>query len=160
MTKIQWPRYWYNYPIVLCGIGLQYIWALAITIDANVVNATAINIFLPYLHRHGGPFVPNDWDFGAIRWSLVFILTAIASLSFVAFQFRKKIHTVLALLPQQFVLALSSGGIIHGIYFGQFADGTVRTPAFLFADQSPVLLFTLFHTWAVILILLHGTDEQ
>ena len=160
MTTVQWPRYWFNYPIILCGIALQYIWAFALIVDPIVVNATAINALAPYFHRHPGPFHISDWDFAPIRWAMVFVLLATASLSFLSFQFERKLHTVLALIPQQFILLLSTGAIMRSIYLGQFADGTVRTPAFLLADQAPVLLLMVFHTWAVILILLHGSDSH
>src|SRR5512143_2343884 len=93
----QWPRVAYNYPIILCAIGIQYVWAFSLMLDASVVNTTVTAALLPYLHLHNGPFNAHDLDFNYIRWALIFILLATATLSFIAFQFTKKIYTVLAL---------------------------------------------------------------
>ena len=68
----------------------------------------------------------------------------------------KKLYTLLSFLPQQFIMLLSSGGAIHAMVVGHFADGIARSNAFLLADQSPTIILVIFHTWAMVLICLHG----
>lgn len=145
-----WPRHWYNFPIILCGIAMQYIWAIAIAASPGVMNTTIIHSLLLYM---------PDPASGLVRWLLVLVLCTTATLAIAGFQFKRNINTVIAFLPQQFIMFLSAGGSIHAMATGTFADGTVRDHWFLIADQSAPLVITIFHTWAVILLTKHGADE-
>lgn len=53
-------------------------------------------------------------------------------------------------LPQQFILVLSALGAISAIVNSQFADGVIRSRAFIFCDQLPAILVAIFHTIVVI----------
>lgn len=158
MTQIMpsppWPRSWYNFPIILCGLMLQMAWVIAIVWDQSVLDTTAIAPLLPYSHegltRHD-PF----W-----RWAVVAGLLISTGIAFWGFYMKRKIHNLMALIPQQFVMVVSSVGAIHAMINGRFHDGVVRSHAFLFADQSLVVWLTLFHTWAMILILIHSHDKN
>ncbi len=149
-----WPRHWYNYPIILCGVWIQYVWAIAMAMDPSVLNITAVNTFLPYFHLSLGPYDSHTFH----RWILAIILFMTGTCSMLAFKYKRKLHTLLALVPQQFVLFLSAGGALHAIILGQFADGTVRSSGFLLADQSSIIILAVFHTWAMVLIMIHGDD--
>jgi|KBSSwiStaDraftv2_1062776.scaffolds.fasta_scaffold10139_18 hypothetical protein len=156
-----WPRSWYNYPIILFGIVIQYVWAIALIWDQRVLDITTVAPLLPRLHPFGEHSLYNSMDHHpAYRWGIIVILVAIASISAMGFFFDKKMHTLYALVPQQFVLCVSSVGAIHAMIVGHFADGTVRSNAFLFADQAPIVLLTIFHTWAMFLILKHAGDKD
>lgn len=151
MTKKKelWPRHWYNFPIILCGITMQYVWAIALAANPSVMKTTVIHSLLLYL-----PDQPS-W----VRWMLVLILCMTASLAIAGFQFKRNLHTVMAFLPQQFIMFLCAGGAIHSMSLGTFADGTVRDHWFLIADQASPLIIAIYHTWAVILLTKHGADE-
>lgn len=142
----EWPRVIWNYPIILSVVALQYIWAFALAWDSSPLNVTAIYSIWPFNHH------PN-W-----RWALIIILSLTATLSVWGFFMQRRIHTLLAFIPQQFIMTICSIGAIHSIWLGRFADGTFRSHAFLLADQSPTIFLTIFHTWAIILIMLHSGD--
>ena len=147
---------WYNYPIILCGVALQYIWAIALAWDASVFNVTAIHVLLPHIDQPDRRDLMNFGTPVLFRWFLVAVLTFSATLAIYGFKWRRKLHTLLSFLPQQFIMLLSSGAAIHAMVVGHFADGVIRSNAFLFADQSPTIVLVIFHTWAMILICLHA----
>ena len=91
---------------------------------------------------------------------VIAVLLFVSILATIAFCFRRRIHTVLALVPQQFVLYLSAGGAIHAIWMAQFADGVMRSHGFLLSDQFLVGAVAFFHTWAMVLILRYGEDSR
>ncbi len=142
----EWPRVIWNYPIILSVIALQYIWAFALIWDQAALSVTAINSIWPF-HHH------PEWE-----WALIIILLLAATTSFCGFFMRRRIYTLLSFIPQQFVMTMSSVGAVHSIWLGQFADGTIRSHAFLLADQSPTIFLTIFHTWAMVLIMIHSRD--
>lgn len=150
--KEPWPRVFWNYPIILSVIALQYIWAAALIVDPTALNVTAIHAILLY-HVDDKP----SYSF-PLRILLIVILLSTATFSFLGFFIKRKICTILAFVPQQFVMFISSAGLAHFIWLGQFADGVVRTPAFLLADQAAPIFLTIFHTWALILIIIHAGD--
>jgi hypothetical protein len=53
-------------------------------------------------------------------------------------------------LPQQFLLTTCAIRALTAVSQGQYADGTVRDPLFILADQGPVILTALFHTFALV----------
>src|SRR5688572_27385699 len=61
---------------------------------------------------------------------------------------------VLLLAPQQLVLGVSAAGALHAMALGQFADGTVRSSAFLIADQAPAVLALFVHSASIVLLAL------
>lgn len=149
MKKKNWPRHWFNYPIILSGIFVQLVAAIALAFDSEVMTTTVIHALNAYMPR----------DHGITRWAVVSLLLAVSSLAFAGFYFKRNIYTIFSLLPQQFVMFLCAGGAMKSMVSGVFADGTVRTSAFLMADQVPLLSIAIFHTWAVVLLARHGADE-
>ena len=139
-----WPRRLINFPIILIAIVQEYLWAISLIWDSNSINVTAINILSNFMSV-------------AV---LSTVLIAVPTLAAVGFTFHKRINTLLALVPQQFMLYLSAGGAIESIYLGKFADGVERTQAFLLADQCSAFLIAFFHTWAMVLILKYGEDYK
>ena len=63
----------------------------------------------------------------------------------------KKIYTLLSFLPQQFIMLLSSGGAIHAMIVGHFADGVEDRPPFYWPINLPFYSLVIFHTWAMAL---------
>lgn len=151
-----WPRSWYNYPIILCGIAIQYVWAIAILVEERVIDITAIRPLLPYFFQSK---YPTDYpDF--IQVVLSGILAATATASVIGFFLKKKMSTLYALMPQQFVMVVSSVGVLHSMFISQYADGTIRPRAVIVATLVPIVLLTIFHTWSMILILINAGDDE
>lgn len=53
---------------------------------------------------------------------------------------------LLSCLPQQILLILSAISAMTAIFNGQFADGTVRGPLFLAADQAIYILLAVLYS--------------
>lgn len=137
-----WPRKLFNFPIILIAIAQEIVWALALVWDERSVNVTAVSIL--------SKFMSHDL--------LIVCLLATAFLAASGFFMARRINTLLALVPQQFLLYLSAGSALTAVINGRFADGVIRPHAFLLADQSAAFLIAIFHTWAMILILRHAED--
>lgn len=63
--------------------------------------------------------------------------------------FVRPIWFILLLTPQQLLLTMSATGAIEAIWISQFADGVVRSRAFLAADQSYSIIVAIGHTAAI-----------
>lgn len=126
-----------RYPISVClAIAMHLVWSIGIFLDVTAVNSTATHTMLLAV----GPLTAGI-IFGAV--ALIALAGLIVDHAMVRF---------VMLLPQQMVLWFSLVGATHAMVIGTFADGTVRTPAFLIVDQIPVVLIALGHTAAMLLI--------
>lgn len=56
------------------------------------------------------------------------------------------------LLPQGMVLLLSAIGAMRAMFLGTYADGVVRTPLFIMADQCPAVIVAFLY-WLLLLLL-------
>lgn len=139
-----WPRRLLNFPIILFAIMQQSFVGLSILFDGSARNATSVHVLDMLLPRGGEPF-------------LLFLAAGLAALGFWC---RKRVDNVLMLMPQQLLLYMSAGGAAEAILTGHFADGVIRSRAFLLADQCPMVLIAIFHTWAMMLILRHGEERK
>jgi hypothetical protein len=145
MTMIAWPRRLIHFPIILIAISQQLIMGLLLLIDPEVHMVTAIHSVYQIVRPQ----------------SLIgFFMIAAAVLAIVGFQLRRKIDTILCMIPQQLLLYISAGGSFRAIWLGQFADGVERSHAFLLADQAPSILIALFHSWAIVLILIFSEKDK
>lgn len=122
----------------------QYIVALALIWDINTHYATSVHVL--------------SLIFPVVMLPGVLIVTATCAV--VAFMMKKKDNTLLLLVPQQFMLYLAAGGSVQAFIEGHFADGVMRSRAFILSDQGPGILLAFFHTWAMMLILKYGADEH
>jgi hypothetical protein len=138
-----WPRRLENFPIIIIAILQEYIWAIAILWDKGTINVTAVQI------------LERIMPWGILLW----VLLIVPSLAVAGFYMSKRRNTLLALIPQQFLLYLSAGGALEAIVHGHFADGVERSQAFLLADQCAAFLIAAAHTWAMSLILRYGEDK-
>lgn len=71
------------------------------------------------------------------------ILYLFASLLAVVGLVAPRLSGAIFLIPQQLLLTLSAYGAVQAMLSGTFADGVIRSKAFLVADQAPsvILLF-------------------
>lgn len=137
-----WPRKLFHFPIILIAIVQEFVWASALAWDERVMKVTAISVL--------SKFMSHDL--------LIVCLLGTAILAASGFFMARRINTLLALVPQQFLLYISAGSALAAVINGRFADGVMRSHAFLLADQSAAFLIAIFHTWAMILILHHAED--
>ncbi len=137
-----WPRKIVNFPIILLAVMVQFAMSVALFVDPSAHFATQVHIL--YL------IVPPS--------VLPFVLLGASIMAVVAFSLPKKIHTLLFLTPQQLLLWMSAGGSFQAMWLGHYADGVERSHAHLFADQSPIVLIAVFHSWAIMLLLMYGED--
>lgn len=120
--------------MVLSAVLLHLVWAVALFIDPSGVGATAASA----LHR----WIPLPWLPWVIVTCAFMALTALST---------RPLWFVLLLVPQQILLMMSASGAVDAIWLGQFADGVVRTRAFLVVDQSYSIVIMLGHTAAIIM---------
>ena len=140
---VPWPRTVINFPIILIAIVQQFLTAVALVWDPQAHYATSIHILYEVL--------PNSKVLAGFLFMSAFMAGA-------SFSMRRKVETIMLMVPQQLMLYLCAGAALHAIAIGEFADGTQRSSAFLLADQVPIILLAVFHTWAMVLILIHGEE--
>jgi hypothetical protein len=58
--------------------------------------------------------------------------------------------TILYLIPQQIIMMLSAYESSQAIILSQYADGVIRSRAFIFADQMATIMAAIVHTVAII----------
>jgi hypothetical protein len=119
------------------AIAMHLVWSVGLVLDGRAINATGLHTMLSITHDPG---------YAALLFGVV-ALMALCSM-FV----RRSWLTVALLLPQQAALWVSVVGAINAMAIGQFADGISRGHWFLVVDQIPVVLITLGHTAALLLI--------
>jgi len=141
-----WPRRLINYPIILIAVAQQIIVGVCLMITPDTVMVTAVHSLYH--------IVVSDPE-----W-LGFIMIDAALLAALGFMCQRKVNTLMCLLPQQLLLYIAAGGSVNAILHGAYADGVVRSSAFLLADQVSTALIAIFHTWGMLLILVYGEDKE
>jgi hypothetical protein len=123
------------------AIGLHAIWASLLLFSSEPEQTTAIYT----LSR----LFPN-------QYGLAIVLITVASCALYGL-FKKGgniTDRVLLLAPQQILLGISAAGAVRAMALGEFADGTVRSSAFLIADQAPAVLALFVHSGSIVYLAL------
>lgn len=120
--------------MVLLAITVHLVWATILLLDESAVNATAVNALYRYI-------APPALLALAIAAAALFALTAMLA---------RSQWTLLLLLPQQVLLMMSAAGAIEATWAAQFADGVIRSRAFIAADQLYSVLAAVWHTVAIV----------
>ena len=118
------------------AVALHVVWGLLLWVDPTTLSVTSISM-LRYV-------IDDAFSIGL----LLLIASALA-----AWGIRKGCcrSSLVALLPQQFVLVVTALGAIQAIVLGTFAPGsTLRSRPFLIAALAPMILIAVFHTLAVL----------
>ena len=145
MTYVPWPRKLVNFPIIMMPIMHQYAVAISLIFYPQAHMATNVHIIYEI------NLLPDEL--------FPFLMMIAPTLAILAFWMRRKVETLILLLPLLLLLWVSAGGSFRAIWLGQFADGVKRPHSFILADQMPVILMAIFYTWAMGLILRYGEDE-
>jgi len=61
-----------------------------------------------------------------------------------------KLQYLLLLLPQQFILLITTGGVFEALINGYFAIGISTTRLFIVASQCPIVLTTILYCLTII----------
>lgn len=121
--------------MIMFAIALHYAWAAILVSDSSALEITA----LTSMNRNLG-----------MPWLVVVLLTA-ATMAVSSLVTRiSGVWFVLLLIPQQLILMTSAESAIEAIWLSQFADGVVRSRAFLAADQCYSILAMIGHTVAIV----------
>lgn len=117
------------------AILLHWVWGSTLLSSAAPLNVTAISTIV-------------QLGLVSAQSAGIFFL-AIASMALIGIFAPKKV-AVLYLIPQTLVLWLAAYGAIIAMISGTFADGVVRSQAFLITDQAPAVIAAVMHTLAVV----------
>lgn len=123
------------------AVGLHLIWSILLLVSDAPKSTTAIYTL--------SQLFPN-------RYGLSIVLVVVAGCALYGlFKHTSGVtDRVLLLAPQQLILGISAAGAIRAVALGQFADGTVRSSAFLLADQAPAVLALLVHSASIVFLAL------
>lgn len=119
--------------MVLYAIVLHFVWAAAILIDPQAVNATSVHALHRLLQS------PREVALVAGMCSALATLGIMCRLPWVA----------ILLMPQQLLLMISAAGAFEAMWLSQYADGVFRARSFIIVDQAPVVLAAFGHTIAI-----------
>jgi hypothetical protein len=126
--------------ILVYAVLLHFLWGILLILgNDSILNITAIHSIIKYIPIHNPLF----------HGLLFFIVGGCAGIGLL----RKKLNPITALcliIPQQILLIISAEGAIVAMIQSAFADGVIRPRAFLIADQCPVIIATLLHTFALL----------
>jgi hypothetical protein len=107
-------------------------------LDKTAGNTTSAHLLLKYV-----PYAP-------LAGIVMIVAALMAMVELVYFHHIPNTKSVTLLLPQQVILIMAAGSAIEAIFQSHFADGVIRSRAFIVADQSVYILLAFFYTMAII----------
>jgi hypothetical protein len=129
---------WNRYLIVWYAILLHWIQGTLLVLDDSAGWVTSTSHVREWLH-----ISPDGLG-------LIYITVgSFAALSLLLLE-RYSIWRMAVLVPQQFFLVLAALGATDAMWNSQFADGVVRSQFFIVADQIPIVIATVLHSFALI----------
>lgn len=143
MPEQPWPRLLRTHPTLLIAIVYHYIEGIALLWDKAAAEATSIHALVLTFPRG----------------LCAAILFGSATAAWFGFRARRKITTLICLMPQQLLLYIAAGGGIEAVWNAQFADGVIRAQAFVMVEQALPILLALGYSWVIFLIMTFSTDE-
>jgi hypothetical protein len=118
--------------MVLFAVALHLFWAITLMVDSAALNVNAISALHRFIHS------PS---------LLIFVLLGVA-ISAGSCVFCRLPWWML--VPQQAILMMSAAGAIESMWLAQFADGVLRSTAFIAADQIYSVLTAMGHSAALV----------
>jgi hypothetical protein len=129
--------------MILYAIGLHVMWGVIGLSDRTAYDSTALSAIFRL--------------FGTVTPLACF---AVAIFAFGAMFCRRPTIMVGLMLPQQTLLIISALGAGRAVWSSSFADGVIRSQAFILSDQAPALLAAFVHTFAIFLCVLRLVDGE
>lgn len=129
--------------IIPCVTLIHLGWAFLIFFWSDLIGATPLALLTAAV---------QSWTaIEAILISSVVLATA-------APLFKRSVTRVICFLPQQSVVTMSFSSSLIAVLSQQYADGVPRHFSFILADQLPILLGAVLHTYS--LVRLARADES
>ena len=123
-------QYW----IIFYAIIIHLAWGIVLVVDNVPLHTTAIDSVFRIFSSPG----------------TAGIAYIVASLAAIVAMFRPAtLKNLLLIIPQQYFLMLSAFSAMGCISRSAFADGIVRSRAFIFVDQLPIIVAAVLHTCAL-----------
>jgi len=119
--------------IILYAIFLHISWGICGIIDESAYNGTALS----GVHAVFGSITP-------------YACFSVAVAAGIGLFMRSMFYGFCIMMPQQCMLFLSAAAALLAVDAGQFADGVVRSRAFILADQLPAILAATAHTMTMV----------
>lgn len=123
--------------MVLYCVALHLCWGVILFVDVDAAGATPVSALYKFIGL-GNSNV------------LVATLFAASMLAMASLLPCRSRWIVLLLMPQQLLLAVSAEGAVNAVMLSQFADGVIRSRAFIAADQLHVVLAAIGHAMAML----------
>jgi len=127
--------------IVWYGALIHLGWAVLIALHAAAEGSTPVSGIVKGLSQLGLSSRP------AII--IILVVSSLLALSVILNERTRTVWTILALLPQQMLLVMSSWASLRAMSQGMYADGIIRPHAFIEADQLPSLVAAAVYTVAI-----------
>lgn len=128
-----------TYWIIWLAIGLHLIQGSMLILDPSVGDVNSLHFLLR--------FFPSARIAG-------FHLLTVAALALIerirAYGRIPKLGHLLLLLPQQFILLITTGGVFEALINGRFSNTLVATSPFIIASQCPIIITTILYCLAII----------
>ena len=121
--------------VIWYAVALHTAWAVLLLFGSAPLGSTAMHVFA-----------------GVPRPLVVAALVAVVIPAAWAANRRRvpSRWTLLAVLPQQAVLTMSAVAAVSAVVQARYGDGVIRPRGFIAADQAPVVLTMVLHTFAII----------
>ena len=120
-----------NRIIIYYAVILQFITALFIFTSLTPIRVASLGVFYELFKNH---------YIGALT------LFASVILAGIGLYMKESKFRFLFFIPQYLLLLLTAGSSINYVIQGQYADGVVRPPQFIFLDQLPSLIIVVLYT--------------
>lgn len=126
----------YHSLIILYAVCLHLTWGATISFSGEIYHTTAID-------------EAYKWIGTEPLWCGTFFICVGILAGVPLVKKTNPVAAVLMSIPQQFILVLSSIGVIMAIINGHYADGTVATRLHILIDKCDIPLATAWHTVAI-----------
>jgi hypothetical protein len=127
--------------IILYAVCLHLVWATTLFLGGqDVIGITAASAIGYY----------SVWT------GVLFLIVALLAL--IGLGVPSTFLSIVFMLPQQVILALSAEAAVNAMIRGSFADGTIRSHLFIIADQCPALFAAIWHGVALFILAFGGRN--
>lgn len=128
-------------------MALHLVQGVLLLFDPTAGNTTSAHLLLKYI-----PYAPLAGVVMIIAAAMALYELVSRSGTARGWYFHRTPNTryLALLLPQQAILVMAAGSAIEAMVTSHFADGVIRSRAFIIADQSTYVLLAIFYTMAII----------
>ena len=128
-------------PVIIMGISVHIIWGLGLLLSSSVVNVVVLAGFHKFL------------DLGFDRYSLGTMLLLFSMAAIIGTVFESKLPqrtSFVLVLPQYFLMIAAFFIDLQFIIEGESLTGQSINRILILVALWPIMVISIFHTWAVI----------